>query len=120
MKKISLFIALFFCLFMNAQIVVNGNDITKEVDAFEVWAFKKPFSQKESYFINYGQDKFRPHYYDHKTQAVLTADGEKFGKGEWLQLVKYLKEQGFEKTDERLENIGDVQGRVVTFERLKQ
>ena len=117
MKKIVLFFALVICIYANGQIIVNGNDITKETETFEVWAFKKPFSQKEVYFANYGQDKFRPHYYDHKTQAIRNANGEKFEKGEWLQLLKYLKSQGFEKTDERQENIGDIIGRVITFEK---
>jgi hypothetical protein len=118
MKTIKLLlIALLFSFNSFAQITVNKVDISNEVDTFEVWAFKKPFSNKESLFVNYGQDKFRPHYYDHKTQRILNGSGEVFKKGSWLKLSSYLKKQGWIKTDERSETIGDITGRVVTFEK---
>ena len=102
---------------VNAQIIVNNIDITNEVDTFEVWAFKKPLSNKESLFINFGQDKFRPHYYDHKTQRISKSDGFVFKKGSWLKLYSFLKKEGWVKFDERNETIGDIKGRVVTFEK---
>lgn len=101
-----------------AQVVVNGVDLNNEVDIFELWAFKKPFNNKESLYMNFGQDKFRPHYYDHKTQRIFNADGEYFEKGEYMKLSKYLKSQGWQKTDERYESFGDAEGRVVTFEKI--
>ena len=81
--------------------IVKGKDISKETDFFELYAFKKPLSQKECFFIDYGQEKFRPHYYDHKTQAVYNDSGEKFEKGSYIPLIKYLKEKGWKKVDER-------------------
>lgn len=95
---------------------VNNEKI--DVDTFEVWAFKKPFNNKESYFANYGQKKFRPHYYDHKTQIIKDNEGKAFDNGEWLSLISFLKNEGWVKSDERHETIGNLQGRVVTFERL--
>ncbi len=80
----------------------------------------KPFSTKESYFVNFGQEKFRLHYYDHKTQAIFDADGGKFNKGEWLKLMQYLRAEGWKKTDERQEMLGNNEGRVVTFERISE
>jgi hypothetical protein len=102
----------------NAQVTVNNVDLNTEVEMFEVWAFKKAFSTKESLFINYGQDKFRPHYYDHKTQRIFDDEGNYFKKGSWMKLYAYLKKQGWKKTDERKETIGEVKGRVITFERI--
>lgn len=104
---------------VNAQIFVNKVDITKETETFDVWAFTKPFSTKESFFIDYGQDDFKPHYYDHKTQLISDKDGNKFEKGEWIKLVKYLNANGFEEKSSRDANIGDVKGRVITFVRVK-
>ena len=118
-KKALLFLLVFTALGASAQVVVNKKDINQEVKSFELYAFKKPFSTKESYFINYGQENFKIHYYDHKRQAVFNAEGEKFSKGSWLKLVEYLEAQGWEKTEERLENIGNNQGRVITFKRSK-
>ena len=97
--------------------VVNGTDLNEEVDIFEVYAFKKPFSTKECFFADYGQKNFKLHFYDHKRQAIYNAEGEKFEKGEWLNLMKYLRSQGWKKTDERKEKLGDNEGRVVTFEK---
>jgi len=76
----------------NSQIIVNEVDITKETEMFDVWAFKKPLSSKESYFIDYGQDGFKIHNYDTKKQSIFNKDGVKFEKGEWIKLVKYLNE----------------------------
>nr|WP_322623705.1 hypothetical protein [uncultured Flavobacterium sp.] len=121
MKKIFFMAAfLFAALQASAQVMVNGKDIATETETFEVWAFKKPFSNKESLFMNYGQDDFKPHYYDHKSQAISNKDGKKFEKGEWLQLTKYLLSQGFEEKSSRDASIGDAKGRVVTFVKKKE
>lgn len=118
MKTIKL---LFFFLFLSTTLsfsqVVNKVSISKETDVLELYCFKKPFSQKESFFIDFGQDKFRPHYYDHKTQAVFDDSARKFKKGEYLKLYKYLKSKSWIKIDERDHEIGDVKGRVITFEK---
>lgn len=112
----------FFFGFYNiafSQITTNKEDIKDKVSVFEVWAFVKPFTMKECYFINYGQKKFRPNNYDLVGQGIFDKDNRKFEKGEWLQLVQYLKTQGFEKKEERPGAIGDITGRVATFEKIK-
>lgn len=119
MKKIILLALLSFSYFASAQIIVNKEDIKDKTDIFEVWAFIKPFNLKESYFINYGQKKFRPNNYDFSGQCIFDKDNRKFEKGEWLQLVQYLKSQGFEKKEERPGTIGDITGRIATFEKIK-
>ena len=100
-----------------AQVIVNKVDLNKAVDTFEVYAFKKPFSTKECFFANYGQKAFKLHWYDDSSQAIFDNTGRKFEKGEWLQLSNYLKSQGWKKTDNRTEKLGNIEGRVVTFER---
>ena len=119
MKKLILGAIVLFSTLSFGQINVNNVDITKTTETFDVWAFIKPFSVKESYFMDYGQDKFRPHYYDHKTQAILDKDGIKFEKGAWIKLVNYLKSQGFEEASSRNMEIGDVKGRIINFKRIK-
>ncbi len=103
---------------VNAQVLVNNQDLNVAVEIFELYAFKKPFSTKECYFVNFGQDRFKLHFYDHKTQAVFDAEGKKFEKGEWLRMLNYLRVQGWRKADERTEKLGNNEGRVVTFERI--
>lgn len=116
MKKIIFSIALVFMGFsVHSQIMVNEHDITTDTNTFEVWAFVKPFNTKESYFVNYGQDKFRPNYYDHKSQAVFNKDNVKFEKGQWLQLYNYILSMGYVQQSERQAKIGDAEGRVITF-----
>ena len=112
MKKLITFLALAVISFAaQSQIIVNGNDISNE-SIIEIWAFKKPLTSKEVFFANYGQDKFRPHYYDHKTQRIDGVD-----KAESIKLLKLMRDNGFTKIDEREENIGNVKGRVLTFEK---
>ena len=118
MKKVLL--PLMLCLFFTTNVLsqkVNKTDISNETDLFELYIFKKPFSNKESYFVDFGQDKFRPHYYDHKTQAICNDSGKKFEKGTYIKLAKFLKSKGWAKTDERESSIGEVKGRVLTFEK---
>lgn len=119
MKRILIIVLIVFATTNTiAQVIVNGHDLNKEVEIFELWAFKKPFNNKESLFVNYDQDKFRSHYYDHKTQRIYDNKGEYFEKGEYLKLYKYLKSQGWQKIDERFEQFGDAEGRVITFEKI--
>ena len=99
------------------QIIVNKEDIKDKVSIFEVWAFKKPFTSKECYFINYGQDNFKPANYDLLGQGIKSLDDKKFEKGEWLKLIQYLESQGFIKDSERDETIGDIKGRIITFKK---
>lgn len=113
MKRL-LLLALLISGIVSAQTV---NSVKIDTELMEVWAFIKPFNNAESYFMDYGQKKFRPHYYDHKTQRIFNNDGKYFEKGEWLALYSFLKEEGWKKTDERASKIGDIQGRVITFER---
>lgn len=121
MKAFCLLILIFALpLLANAQVVVKDTDLNEAVEMFELYAFKKPFSTKEVYFVNFGQDKFRLHFYDHKSQAIFDDKGEKFEKGEWLKLMNYLRAQGWKKTDERKESLGNNEGRVVQFERVIQ
>lgn len=117
MKKIIKTALLLVSLNCFSQIQVNGVDLNKDSEIIEVWAFKKPLTTKESLFVDYGQKKFRPHYYDHKTQCIIDKDGNKFKKGSWLSLVKYLKSQGWSKGEERKSTIGDVTGRIIVFEK---
>ena len=95
--------------------IVNKEEV--QSNTMEVWAFVKPFNNQESYFADYGQKKFRPHYYDHKTQRIFDNDGNYFKKGDWISLYEFLKSEGWEKTGERPQSIGNIQGRVITFER---
>lgn len=119
MKKILFSLLICFSAAFSAQIITSKEDIKDKIDVFEVWAFVKPFTLKECYFINYGQKKFRPNNYDLVGQGIFDKDNRKFEKGEWIQLVQYLKSQGFEKKEERTGYIGDLTGRVVTFEKIK-
>ncbi|MEO7700325.1 MAG: hypothetical protein ABIZ04_13965 [Opitutus sp.] len=106
-----------FSLPASAQVLVGNTDLNKSVTTFDLYAFKKPFNTKECYFVNFGQKDFKLHFYDHSSQSVRRADGTKFEKGEWLQMVNYLKTQGWTKTDQRTEKLGNIEGRVITFER---
>lgn len=119
MNKILFFLAIIISTIYSAQIITSKEDIKGKVDTFEVWAFIKPFNMKESYFINYGQNKFRPNNYDLLGQGIFDKENRKFEKGEWLQIVQYLKSQGFEKKEERPGTIGDITGRIATFEKIK-
>jgi hypothetical protein len=119
MNKLLLGAILLFSTLGFSQVNVNNIDISKETETFDVWSFVKPFSGKESYFIDYGQDSFKPHYYDHKSQAIFDKDGVKFEKGQWIKLVNYLKTQGFEEATSRTQEIGDVKGRITNFKRVK-
>lgn len=110
-------VSLFTSSFCFGQITVNKEDIKDKVEIFEVWSFKKPFSSKECYFIDYGQKNFKPVNYDLMGQGVIDKDGRKFEKGEWLSLLQYLESQGFIKDGERSETIGDINGRVTTFKK---
>lgn len=101
----------------SAQVIVNKVDINTQTTTMEVWAVKKPFSDKESFFLDFGQDKFRPHYYDHKTQMISDKEGSKFEKGQWMQLLNYLQSQGWEMQSERPTTIGEQEGRIITFMR---
>ncbi|WP_312922588.1 hypothetical protein [Empedobacter brevis] len=120
MKNILVISSIIISGFVNAQIITNKEDISEKVEMFEVWAFKKPFSLKESYFINYGQDKFKPNNYDLVGQGIQDKEGKKFDKGEWLKLVQYLEKNGFYKQEERAETIGNVEGRIITFKKEKR
>lgn len=112
MKKLITILALTAITFSaQSQIIVNGNDISNE-SIIEIWAFKKPLSSKEVFFANYGQEKFRPYYYDHKSQRI---DG--VGKSASIKLLKLMRDNGFTKIDEREEYIGNAKGRVLTFEK---
>lgn len=120
MKKLIFTVGALLMYFgMDAQIIVNKVDVTQETETFDVWAFKKPLSVKESFFMDYGQDDFKPHYYDHKSQSINDKDGNKFEKGEWIKLVKFLNANGYEEKSTRDAEIGDQKGRVVTFIKKK-
>ena len=122
MKKRLLLITSTFliAITIKSQVMVNGIDLNKEVEAFEVWAVKKPFSQKESLFVNYGQDNFRQSNYDSKKQCILDKNGRKFMKGEYMKLYNYLKNQGWIKTSEVETSIGSQKGRIIMFEKKKE
>lgn len=117
MKKKVFALLMIISSFSFAQIKTNKEDIKDKVSTFEVWAFKKPFTMKECYFINYGQKNFKPNNYDLVGQGIYDKADRKFEKGEWLQLNDYLESQGFFKTDERKDNIGNVEGRIITFKK---
>lgn len=117
MKKLLLVSVLLFTTLGFSQIIVNKENIKESVLIFEVWAFKKPFTSKECYFINYGQNNFRPCNYDLLNQGIKNDVDKKFEKGEWLKLLQYLESQGFTKESERQETIGDINGRVITFKK---
>ena len=99
------------------QIIVNKEDIKEKVTMFEVWAFKKPFTSQECYFIDYGQKNFKPSNYDLLEQGIKDKDGKKFEKGEWIKLYQFLESQGFVRDNEREEKIGNIKGRIITFKR---
>ena len=121
MKSVVLILVLVFMgLSLSAQVLVNGMDINKEAEVITIYAFKKPFSTKECFFCDFGQDNFRLHYYDAKKQCIKDKDGRKFEKGEYVKLYTYLKSQGQEKIDEFEEMLGDIKGRAIMFERSKE
>lgn len=114
------FLLLFFTLLVSSLIYsqkVNGKDLKNETDYFELWMFKKPFTSQECYFVDYGQEKFKPHYYDHKRQAITDNSGQKFEKGKYVKLAKFLKESGWKKTGQREAEIGDIKGTIISFEK---
>ncbi len=117
MKKLVFSLILLISVTASSQVIVNKVDVNEESEIFEVYAFKKPFSTKEVYFGNYGQDNFKLHYYDHKRQAIYDSEGNKFEPGEWLKLYKYLRDNDWKKIDEREEKYGKTKGRVITFEK---
>lgn len=122
MKKLVIILGL--CIahyYSSAQLMVNNINITEKAEMFEIWAFKKPFTNKECYFLDYGQSGFKPVNYDLKeTQTIRNKDGEKFEKGSWMTLYSYLRNEGYEKESERPDKIGNVEGRVITFIKKKQ
>lgn len=115
MKQLLFGIAMAITTTSFSQVIVNKVDVNDAAKTIEVWAFVKHFTVEECYFMNYGQEKFRPNYYDHKTQMISDKDRNKFKKGEWLKLTNYLESQGWEQKSERKATIGDLEGRVTTF-----
>jgi hypothetical protein len=117
MKKLITF-SILMSFFFGYNQTINGVNISEKTKLFELYAFKKPFSIEESFFIDYGQDKFRPHYYDHKTQAIINDEGEKFKKGDYIGILKFMKLKGWQKINERESFIGDIRGRIITYEKI--
>lgn len=112
MKKLFTIIAIAMITFTaQSQIIVNGQDISNS-EIIEIWAFKKPFTMKDVYFADYGQDKFRPNMYDSKKQRIRGIE-----KGEGIKLLQLMKHAGYKKTEERVDKIGNIQGRVMTFKK---
>ncbi len=100
-----------------AQVYVNTLDLNKEVKSFELHMAKKPFTQADCYYIDYGQKGFKEHFYDHKSQAVLDKDNVKFEKGEYLKLLNYLEAQGWVKDSQRESELGAVKIKIILFRR---
>ncbi len=117
MRKFILAAVILFSSLGFSQIIVNNEDIKNKTSMFEVWAYKKPFSQKECYFIDYGQSDFNPVLCDYKTQSISDSNSLKFEKGEWIKLIQYIESQGFEKNAERTQAIGSGIARVITFKK---
>lgn len=122
MKKI-LFSTAFILtsLFASAQIIVNKEDLNQVADSFELYAVIKPFTTEECVFIDYGQDKFRPNNYDLRdVQAIYDKDGNKFKKGDYRKVVKYIESQGWKATDKRVKKIGNIDANVTIFEKITE
>ena len=120
MKTFVIFsLLILFGVSSNAQVYVNGVDLNKESEIITIYAFKKPFSTKECYFCDYGHDGFRLANYDSKKQCIKDKNGKKFERGEYMKLYSYLKSQGWKKSDEFEESLGDNKGRAIIFERTQ-
>lgn len=120
MRKIITFLLLFVAFYTNAQVIVNKENLNEVADSFDLFVAIKPFTTEECVFIDYGQDKFKPNNYDLKdVQAVYDKDGNKFKKGDYRKLVKYLEAEGWKQTDKRMSKIGNIDINIVTFERIK-
>lgn len=117
MRKIIIAAMLLFGLQMSAQVMVDGKDLNKEVETFEVYLMMKPFSTKESIFANSGLNDFKLQNYDSKKQSILNAEGKKFEKGQVMELYNYLSSQGWEKVDERSVSLGNQSGKAIIFKK---
>lgn len=118
MKKL-LLIFLFGSLSANAQVIVNNEDLNQKVEMFEVYLMAKPFNTKESIFANSGSNDFKLQNYDTKKQSISNAEGKKFEKGDYLNLVQYLTDQGWEEGKSRDITLGNQKGTCVIFKRKK-
>ena len=98
-----------------SQVIVNKTDLNKSVKTFELHMAKKPLTSKDCYYVDYGQDNFKEHFYDHKKQAAFDGNNRKFEKGEYMKLLNYLESQGWVKDSQRETNLGDVDITVFLF-----
>ncbi len=114
MRKLFFILLIITTSTIQSQIVVNNTDIS-DLEIFEVWAFKKPFTMKDVYFVNYGQKKFRPNYYNSPKQRIRGIE-----RGEYLKLIQLMERNNYSKIDERIDFIGDNQGRVMVFKKNEQ
>lgn len=121
MKKIfTLSMLLSLSITSYSQVIVNNENLNEVAESFELYSAIKPFTTEECVFIDYGQDKFKPNNYDLKDlQAVYDKDGNKFKKGEYRKLVKYLESEGWKATDKRTSKIGNIETNITIYERIK-
>lgn len=99
-----------------AQVMVNSVDLNESTDTFELYVAKKPFTNDECVFIDYGQKGFKRSNYDLRdTQAVYDKDGNKFKKGDYSKLLRYLENEGWKMKDKRQSEIGTVKTDIIIF-----
>jgi hypothetical protein len=98
------------------QVYVNNVDMNTTVKQFELHLAKKPFSNKECLYVDYGQN-FKEHFYDLKGQGIEDSTHTQFKKGEYIKLLNYLDSQGWTKDSQREGELGDVKINIILFKR---
>jgi hypothetical protein len=100
------------------SLMVNGQDLNTTVKMFELYSAKKPFTNKECFYIDSGNNNFKPQNYDvTKNQAIFDKDGKKFEKGENMRLAQYLDDAGWVEAGTRQTTQGDVPVTVVRYKK---
>ena len=100
------------------SLMVNGQDLNTTVKMFELYSSKKPFTNKECFYIDSGNNNFKSQNYDvTKNQSIFDKDGKKFEKGENMRLAQYLDDAGWVEAATRQTTQGDVPVTVVRYKR---
>lgn len=118
MKNIFILFTLLSCYSSFGQLIVNGKDLNKTVKSFELHMAVKPFTSKQSLYIDYGQDGFKEVNYDlSDKQSVYDSLGQKFSKGEYMKLSNYLDATGWIRDNQRESKLGDVKINIMMYRR---
>ena len=96
------------------EVKVNGKELN-EYGYIDLYTASKPFSSKESAFIDTGDNKFKKQNYDVTKNQRIYWNGKKLKSGNVLKIKKYLLINGWKVADKSTTELGNIKMNITTY-----